>query len=205
MDLNKKIGVKYPTKTDINLAAISKKEMDVRKAVPLGIVLVVFVGVFCKFGVFDLLSAAAVSEGKAQESQLQLDQVKAITANYDKVLKEYNEKVSLSISVPVIATIEERLDLVEKYLIAISSVEAFNVLDDVITASISGVTLNQISAIYTDLMENEFVESVQIFTASTKDQPGSLTSATMTIVLKVEEIAIAEPTPTAAVEGGATQ
>ncbi|WP_313527977.1 hypothetical protein [Anaerotignum sp.] len=187
MQLNKKIGVKYPTKTDINLAARETKSVDQKSFVPVGILLTVLVIGFLKFGVFDLVQSVNEAQANTQQAQEQLDKLKQANLIYDDVLKEYNETVSLSISSPVIANLEERLDIVNQYLISRSSVESFNVLDDVITASISGITLNQVSGIYTDLMKNEFITNVQIYTASTDGNPGSLTTATMTIVLAVDE------------------
>ncbi|MPN05880.1 hypothetical protein SDC9_153134 [bioreactor metagenome] len=81
----------------------------------------------------------------------------------------------------------ERLGLIEKYLISSSQVDSFDVLDDVITVKISGVTLNQISSIFVKLMSDPLISNVQVYTASTNDQNNSLTTATMTIQLAVDD------------------
>ena len=187
--LDKKIGVKYPTKTDINLAVREAKSIERKSMLPIGIFIVICILGFLKLGVFDLLHSVDQAEESMQQTQVQLDQLKQANSIYDDVLKEYNESVSLSITSPVIATLSERLEIVKQYLIAKAKVESFHVLDDIITVRISGVTLNQVSDIYTALMENEFVSNVQIYTASTDGQVGSLTTATMTIILAVDETA----------------
>ncbi len=200
MQLNKKIGVRYPTKTNMNLAVRETKGVDRRSVLPIGIFLAIAVLAFAKLAVFDLFHAVDLAEENVRLTQQQLDQMKEANSIYDEVLKEYNESVSLSISSPVIATLSERLEIVNQYLISNAKVESFNVLDDVITAQISGVTLNQVSGIYTALMANEFVSNVQFYTASTENETGSLTTATMTIILTANE-AVAEEQA----EGGEAQ
>lgn len=187
MDLNKKIGLKYPTKTDINLALREDRNLDKKTALPIGIFLAVFILGFAKLGVIDLLHAVDDAQRTMQQTQEQLDTLKEANLIYDDVLQEYNEVVSNSISSVVLATLEQRLELVNHYLLSKARVESFNVLDDVITASISGISLNQVSGIYTALMQNEFVDNVQIYTASTEGDSSSLTTATMTIILAVDE------------------
>ncbi|KAF5077317.1 hypothetical protein DSECCO2_152190 [anaerobic digester metagenome] len=185
--LDKKIGVKYPTKTNINFAVREAKSVDRKSILPIGIfVLICFLG-FLKLGVLDLRHSVNQAETSAQQAQEQLNQMKEANSVYEDVLKEYNESVSLSITSPVIATLSQRLEIVNQYLISKAKVESFNVMDDIITVRISGVTLNQVSGIYTDLMTNSFVSNVQIYTASTDGESGSLTTATMTIILAVDE------------------
>ncbi|WP_304509864.1 hypothetical protein [Anaerotignum sp.] len=187
MQLNKKIGVKYPTKTDINLAVREGRTINKKTVLFVGIFLMVCMAAFSKLAIFDLLQSVDNAEKNMQQAQTQLDRLKQENLIYDDVLKEYNESVSLSLSSSVIATISERLDIVDQYLIGNAKVESYNILDDVITARISGITLNQVSDIYTALMANDLISNVQIYTASTKDESDSLTTATMTIVLAVNE------------------
>ncbi|MDD4844010.1 MAG: hypothetical protein PHU31_06740 [Anaerotignum sp.] len=191
MWLSKKIGVKYPTKTNINLAIQEGKSINKKTVLFVGIFVMICMAGFSKLAIVDFLNSAQKAELNMQQTQEQLDQMREKNLIYEDVLKEYNERVSLSFSSPVIATISERLDIVKQYLISNAKVESFHVLDDVITARISGVTLNQISDIYTALMGNEYVANVQMFTASTDGDPTSLTTATMTIILTVDETKVA--------------
>lgn len=189
MKLNTKINQKYPTKTDINLAIRERKTQSLRTLVPTFILLVVCISLFSKFAVIDRLNAANQAEASASAVQSQLVSLQSYTKDYEKVLEKYNELLATMSSANVIATPMERLGLIEKYLITSSQVDSFDVLDDVITVKISGVTLNQISSIFVKLMSDPLISNVQVYTASTADKNASLTTATMTIQLAVDDSA----------------
>lgn len=183
----KKNSNKYPVKTDINLAIREKKQSKLSTTVPTVIVLVIVIALFSKFAVINRLEQASEAEHSAAVAHQQLETLKEYTNNYPKVLEEYNALLASKSSLNVVATPMERLGLVERYLISASQVNSFDVVDDVITAQISGVTLNQISTIYANLMSDPLIENVQVYTASTNDKNNSLTTATMTIQLLVDD------------------
>lgn len=183
----KKNSNKYPVKTDINLAIREKKQNKLSTNIPTFIILVIAIAIFSKFAVINRLEQASEAENSATVAQQQLETLKEYTNNYPKVLEEYNALLASKSSINVIATPMERLGLVERYLISASQVNSFDVVDDVITAQISGVTLNQISTIYANLMSDPLIENVQVYTASTNDKNNSLTTATMTIQLTVDD------------------
>lgn len=183
----KKNSNKYPVKTDINLAIREKKQNKLSTTIPTFIILVIAIAIFSKFAVINRLEQASEAENSATFAQQQLETLKEYTNNYPKVLEEYNALLASKSSLNVVATPMERLGLVERYLISASQVNSFDVVDDVITAQISGVTLNQISTIYANLMSDPLIENVQVYTASTNDKNNSLTTATMTIQLLVDD------------------
>ena len=183
----KKNSNKYPVKTDINLAIREKEQNKLSTTIPTFIILVIVIAIFSKFAVINRLEQASEAEHSATVAQQQLETLKEYTNNYPKVLEEYNALLASKSSINVVATPMERLGLVERYLISASQVNSFDVVDDVITAQISGVTLNQISAIYANLMSDPLIENVQVYTASTNDKNNSLTTATMTIQLTVDD------------------
>ncbi len=183
----KKNSNKYPVKTDINLAIREKKQNKPSTTIPTFIILVIAIAIFSKFAVINRLEQASEAENSATVAQQQLETLKEYTNNYPKVLEEYNALLASKSSINVVATPMERLGLVERYLISASQVNSFDVVDDVITAQISGVTLNQISTIYANLMSDPLIENVQVYTASTNDKNNSLTTATMTIQLTVDD------------------
>ena len=183
----KKNSNKYPVKTDINLDIREKKQNKLSTTIPTFIILVIVIAIFSKFAVINRLEQASEAENSATVAQQQLETLKEYTNNYPKVLEEYNALLASKSSLNVVATPMERLGLVERYLISASQVNSFDVVDDVITAQISGVTLNQISTIYANLMSDPLIENVQVYTASTNDKNNSLTTATMTIQLLVDD------------------
>ena len=183
----KKNSNKYPVKTDINLAIREKKQNKLSTNIPTFIILVIAIAIFSKFAVINRLEQASEAENSATVAQQQLETLKEYTNNYPKVLEEYNALLASKSSLNVVATPVERLGLVERYLISASQVNSFDVVDDVITAQISGVTLNQISTIYANLMSDPLIDNVQVYTASTNDKNNSLTTATMTIQLTFDD------------------
>lgn len=189
MRLNQPIGKKkYPRKNTINLAKKDAKKLNLKQVIPVAILLTVAIGLFCKFGVIDRLNAVNEAELRAQRVQQQLTVLVTANADYDAVLAEYQSRVQSAVNSDVLADTLECLGIVEQDLMTASRVESFAVLDDVITARISGVTLNQISTLFQALIANEFVANVQVYTASTNEEnANALTTATMTILLKTKE------------------
>ena len=182
---------KYPTKTDINLALRDQKQEKLSAILPGAIAFLICVGLFSKFAVVDRFARVDRAENAAVAAQQELDAVRNDTKNYQKVLEEYNALLASQSSLNVIATPMERLDLVERHLLSAAYVNSFDVIDDVIMVQISGVTLQQISAIYAGLMSDPLIENVQVYTASTNENRYSLTTATMTIQLATDD-ALAE-------------
>lgn len=190
MELKKNIGLKYPTKKDINLAIKDRRNLKLKVNIPLAVAIVVFVSVFTKFAVIDVLDAVARAESNVMQTQLQLDKIKTVSSTYNEVLMQYNETVALRGVSPVKATPMEKIALVDTYLIPKGKVDAYDISGERITARVSGITLNQISEIYGALMADELVENVQVYTASTDDKKSELTTVTMTIMLAIDEDAV---------------
>lgn len=190
MKFKTQFNQKYPTKTDINLALYEKSNKNLRITISKLALLVICLMLFAKFAVIDRFNAAKQAEASASEVQSQLSSLKDYTKNYNDVLEEYKELIATSSSANVIATPMERLGLIEKYLLSSSQVESFDVIDDVITVKISGVTLNQISSIFVNLMSDPLIANVQVYTASTANRSSDLTTATMTIQLTVDDSAV---------------
>lgn len=183
MDINGSAGrKKYLLKTTVNLAMRENRSGESRAVLPTAIILAVLIALFCKFGVIDPLMKASAAEQLAESESVALQSLEDASADYDEVLAKYE---SLNIStVSVTGTMEpmECLSLIDDNLVAASKVEAYTVSQGVITAKISGVTLNSISDIYKSLMAYDSVENVQIYTAATGEE-GSGTTATLTIKL----------------------
>ncbi|MEA4814473.1 MAG: hypothetical protein VB112_06175 [Oscillospiraceae bacterium] len=183
MDINGSAGrKKYLAKTTVNLAMRENRSGESRAVVPTAIILAVLIALFCKFGVIDPLMKASAAEQLTETESVALQSLEDANADYDEVLAKYE---SLNIStVSVTGSMEpmECLSLIDDNLVAASNVEAYTVSQGIITAKISGVTLNSISDIYKSLMAYDSVENVQIYTAA-KGEEGSGTTATLTIKL----------------------
>ena len=203
MGLKQPIGKKYPRKTSINLAMKESHKREYGKAILAAIVLTAFVGVFTKFGVVDRLVAASEAEYGAATVKSQYMSVQAANKDYDEVLEKYEDYNLKRSLVSGKTDLQDILELIEQELMTRSMVETFSSSEGIITVKISGVTLNDISAIFKSLTNSPLVAHVQVYTASTSDQEtDALTTATMTISLAVESGMEAEMAAGSTAEGG---
>ena len=128
------------------------------------------------------------SQRAADQAAQYLVQLRQATENYDQVLEEYQSYTIARDALSSDADPMACLDLVERYLIQHSTVKSFTVADGLISAQISGVTLHQVSDIYQDLMANDLVKSVQVYTAETEeDKTDGQVNAALTIDLTGDE------------------
>lgn len=171
----------YPVKQDLNLAQKEQKHRNLGAAAVTAVVLTVAVALFCKFGVVERLEKLQSAEQSAAQAEALLAQVQGLTARYDDVLEEYRSYTLAHSAMGGGADPMECLDLIEQRLMAHSRVSAFAAADDVISVELSGVTLEEVSAIYAGLMEDRLVAGVQVYTAATTGAPGARVEAAMTI------------------------
>jgi hypothetical protein len=168
-----------PTKQFVNLAQEEHAATNRMSTIIAFVCLAVFVAAFCKFGVIDRLNAAWSAERAADSAQTTLNQLEEQTANYDDVLEEYRSYTALAEG----ADPMKCLDLIESKLMRSAKVQQFTVADGLISVQISGVTLQQVSSIYADLMKSDLVDSVQIYTAATEEDSADQVNANLTIQL----------------------
>jgi len=181
---------RYPVKQDLNLAQRDEAHRrKVRKTVIIALIVAIAILAFLKFAVQDRFAALNDARQDAATAEQNLAQAQKITADYDALTEEYqlitliHEMVSYDID-PL-----DALALPETHLIKRADVSALFVGDDIISVQFSGLTLEEISGIYSKLMEHELVDNVQVFTASTNGGSGSSTesgdqvTASMTIHL----------------------
>jgi len=183
-------GKKYPTKTRINLAQKERKNQDLGSVILTAVILAVAISAFCKFAVVNRLNAVTAADAQAEQQEQLLEQVRQQTKDYDTVLQEYESNTAIRNETNGGVDPMACLDLIDSELLRYSQVHSFAVGSGIITAKISGVTLNDISEIYQDLMASKLVSGVQVYTAENdgKDSTSAVT-ATMTIRLAVSDAA----------------
>lgn len=178
---------KYPSKTTVNLAMRDAPKTDSKKRLPIllvcGLVLILTV----KFGVVDLALSAIRTESKALEEEGLLIDMQTLLIDYDKVEEEYQNYTldHLAQSGSVVSTMEA-LALVEQYLLPSAAIETFAVQGAVMTVTLNGVTLNDISTIYDALKTNEKIMDVRVYTATTGEDQSVTTTCNMTIFFMVD-------------------
>ena len=172
----KTIRNSYPEKRDMNLAQREQPKHNSTVVAITAVCAVLVLGLVVKFGVLDVLGRVSDARDSADAAEQQLEQIQAQTDRYDEVLEEY-QNYTLAAST-MTGDVNPRDCLVEK-----AHVEAYAVADGLITVQMSGVTLQQVSAIYADLMKSDYVDSVQVYTATTQENEGDAVTANMTIAL----------------------
>ena len=179
-------GKNYPSKTTINLAQRDRRPLNLGVTLPTLILLTVAIAAFTKFGVVDRLHAVSAAETQAAQQELLVSQVQEKTAGYEQLLDKYQSDSLRKSASGGGADPMKCLALVETVLLNRSQVSSFTIGPDTINVKLSGVTLNDISAIYQQLMKSELVSGVQVYNASSSQKSEKVTAA-MTIALVVDK------------------
>lgn len=178
---------KYPTKTTMNLAQHEQSQFELtRKTLVEGLLLILLVALFIKFGIVDLTSKASAANGEVADIQQQIDATNAQMGDYDKVYAEY-QKYSYGYLDDQESSYVDRIDaidLVESKVMSVGSVESITITDNTMSVTISGVTLEQVSALVSSLESSDMVADVTVDTASTQTEGAQQVSASLVITLQ---------------------
>lgn len=175
----------YPTKKDLNLAQKERSGHGLGPAALEALFLAVLVGLFCRFGVINVIAKADAAESAATQAENKLREMKSETSRFPEVREEYQSYTLAQSGMTGDTDPMECLDLIKSRLIDKAQVETYSIADGLISVQLSGVTLQEVSAIYADLMASDLVTGVQVYTASTTGGEERVTAA-LTIQLKSE-------------------
>lgn len=163
---------KYPTKRTVNLA---QRESHSRSTLTLtlGLVLIVVLS-FCvaNFGVLRQLDRQRAAENAYNTVHSQYTQMQQTLADYDNVELQYRtysrtwmQEEDSPFYIPVDRL--EVLDLLEGYLMPYGTVKTVLVEDDVAIITMSGMDLEQISAMFQRVQQQPIVKSASLTIAAT--------------------------------------
>ncbi len=185
--------VKLPKKTGINLA-IREGNGTVRTLV-IGLALIaVLVVLVVKFGVYDQFARLDRAEAEYNDVHVQYQAMLDAVSNFEAVQKEYrtysmdwmNSEEGDFVSVDR----SDVLQLVESELMTCGAVEAIQVAGDTLTAAMSGMNLEQISAMFDSVSASPIVRSVVLNLAETKEnrtgEPIPTTDLEFTITIRLQ-------------------
>ncbi len=160
-----------------------KSSFDVKKVLPIVLIMLVLALVLLKFGVLDKLDEQAAAYARLGEKQESMAQVNAKLAGYDELADLYG-RYSYGWMTDAEINLVNRMDvlaLVESELVPAATVDGFAVNDNVLTLTIHDITLDEASKLVNSLEQNPLVESVDPHNHSGYgDQEGSMS---MTIYL----------------------
>lgn len=179
--------VVVPVKTTMNFA---RKESGVklRRVAPVVIVVAAILAIGAKVGILDLLDEKTAAYAELATRQEQLVAISVQLNDYDEVAALYGRYSYgwMNESETSLVGRLDVLDLVEEKLASVAKISSFSVNGNVLTLTVGGVTLDEISGIVQDLENSDMVEKVTVSSASAPEAEEA--SAFMTISLtRVED------------------
>ena len=179
--------VVIPTKTTMNFA---RRESGVKlgRVAPAALVVIAIVAIGAKVGILDLLDQKTAAYASLASKQEQLVAISMQLTEYDEVAALYGRYSYgwMDESETSLVSRLDVLDLIEEKLAYVCNVSNVSVNGNVLTLNLSGVTLDEISAIVQELESSPMVLGVTVSNASAPDAEKA--SAFMTINLtRVEE------------------
>ena len=162
----KKAAVQLPSKKTMNFVH-HESSINVKKMLPLILVIIVAMGVFAKFAILDPLDKKTAAYTELGLKQQQLDAVNAKLSGYDELEKEYG-RYSYGWMNETEVNMVNRMDvlrMVEEEIASKAFIDNLAVNNNVLTLNIHGITLEQASTMVKSLEESELVESASVYNA----------------------------------------
>lgn len=181
---------KYPSKRTVNLA---QRESHSRSTLTLSLgLLIILLLSFCvaNFGVLRQLDRQRAAEQAYSTAHSQYTEMQTALADYDQVELQYRtwsrawmHDENSPVYVPVDRM--EVLDLVQEYLMPYGTVNTLVVDEDVMIVTMSGMNLEQISAMFQRLQLQPTVKAATLTLAATPSvNPGDKVDFSITVTLR---------------------
>ena len=181
---------KYPTKRTVNLA---QRESHSRSTLTLSLgLLIILLLSFCvaNFGVLRQLDRQRAAEQAYSTAHSQYTEMQTALADYDRGELQYRtwsrawmHDENSPVYVPVDRM--EVLDLVQEYLMRYGTVNTLVVDEDVMIVTMSGMNLEQISAMFQRLQLQPSVKAATLTLAATPSvNPGDKVDFSITVTLR---------------------
>ena len=160
----KKAAVQLPSKKTMNFVH-HESSINVKKMLPLILVIIVAMGVFAKFAILDPLDKKTAAYTELGLKQQQLDAVNAKLSGYDELEKEYG-RYSYGWMNETEVNMVNRMDvlrMVEEEIAFKAFIDNLAVNNNVLTLNIHGITLEQASAMVKSLEARGLVQSAAVY------------------------------------------
>ena len=160
----KKAAVQLPSKKTMNFVH-HESSINVKKMLPLVLVIIVAMGVFAKFAILDPLDKKTAAYTELGLKQQQLDAVNAKLSGYDELEKEYG-RYSYGWMNETEVNMVNRMDvlrMVEEEIASKAFIDNLAVNNNVLTLNIHGITLEQASAMVKSLEARGLVQSAAVY------------------------------------------
>ena len=203
MDLKKEISFKdlkalkagkaaqYPTKRSVNLAKRDTNNQDIKTLVIGVILIIILCFLVVKFGISDQYARLSAAESEYAQVHTQYVDMQNSLKNYAQVEQEYHtysrDWMTNSESTDVTVDRTEVLDLIEQSLMSYGDINSFKVNANVVSVSMSGMNLSEISTMFSNLQAQPLVESANLNIASTQKSSTEALEFSITITLASQD------------------
>ena len=166
--------IKCPQKTGINLNLQEDRQRD-RRTLLIGILAIAaLVTVVVNFGVLQQYRRLDKAQAAYDRVHTQYVSAQEALADYDRVLLEYRTysmewATDGSEDIPAAVDRQAALDLLEQEMLSHGSLTALQITQNTMNVDMSGMTLDQISAMFARLRLSPIVDSVSLSVASTEE------------------------------------
>lgn len=176
----------YPTKTTMNLYQGDQTTTDIRKVGIVAVILTIFIALFVKFGVLNLIDQVSQKEVElANQKQIAMsmtqssDEYEEVKALYDA----YQARLG-SAAVDIIAV----LNMVEETVMTKADVTSIVVSDGTLTLTLYNVPLDTVGDLAKSIEGQDLVSAVHVSTATTQNADAQNTVSTLVITLVGNEV-----------------
>ncbi len=167
--------IKCPQKTGINLNLQEDRQRD-RRTLLIGILAIAaLVTVVVNFGVLQQYRRLDKAQSAYDRVHTQYVSAQEALSDYDRVLLEYRTysmdwmTAAGSEDIPAAVDRQAALDLLEQEMLSHGSLTALQITQNTMNVDMSGMTLDQISAMFARLRLSPIVDSVSLSVASTEE------------------------------------
>lgn len=167
--------IKCPQKTGINLNLQEDRQRD-RRTLLIGILAIAaLVTVVVNFGVLQQYRCLDKAQAAYDRVHTQYMSAQEALSDYDRVLLEYRTysmdwmTAAGSEDIPAAVDRQAALDLLEQEMLSHGSLTALQITQNTMNVDMSGMTLDQISAMFARLRLSPIVDSVSLSVASTEE------------------------------------
>lgn len=167
--------IKCPQKTGINLNLQEDRQRD-RRTLLIGILAIAaLVTVVVNFGVLQQYRRLDKAQAAYDRVHTQYVSAQEALSDYDRVLLEYRTysmdwmTAAGSEDIPAAVDRQATLDLLEQEMLSHGSLTALQITQNTMNVDMSGMTLDQISAMFARLRLSPIVDSVSLSVASTEE------------------------------------
>ena len=169
--------VKCPSKTGINMNQREKRTGQVLTLVIGLAVILLMAGLVARFGVMEQYKRLSEAQSAYGEVHSQLAACQEKLTDYELVLTEYRSCSldGMTEDEDQLITVSRQavLDLVEGIMMPRGKVISVNILDDTADVEMSGMSLDQISAMFAVMEAEPIVRSVELNMAATEENTAS--------------------------------